>query len=247
MDINLVVSSFSPAETSPGGGIIATVVGTGLPKDSAGLAILVCGNQVTKIVSTTNQQLTFVLPAETVACSGSNNQISYNGKTASFTFAYNPALTPAITSLSKTSSSPILKSTLTITGTGFGTSGTTKVYLAQNGVRRYELNTISVSSTSIQVVLGGGKTGDYDVVVVDSANGMSLPSANSRFSYKIVVTSLSATSGHIGGGYDITINGLNFATAAGSTQVFIGDAKNSICKIVTATATAITCTVPRNV
>lgn len=31
IDVPLVVSSFSPAETSPGAGILATVVGTGLP------------------------------------------------------------------------------------------------------------------------------------------------------------------------------------------------------------------------
>lgn len=104
-----------------------------------------------------------------------------------------------------------------------------------------------MTPTSVQVVLGGGRTGDYNIVVVNPVDGMSLLTPSSAFSYKIIVNSLSVTSGHIGGGYDLTINGVNFATAAGSTQVFIGDAKNSICKITAISTTAITCTVPRNV
>lgn len=74
---------------------------------------------------------------------------------------------------------------------------------------------------------------------------MSKPDANSVFNYKIVVNSLSLSSGHKGGGYSLTITGLNFATAAGTSQVFIGNAKNSICTIVSATSTSIVCTVPR--
>lgn len=102
-----------------------------------------------------------------------------------------------------------------------------------------------MTSTTINCILGGGRSGLYDVVVADSANGLSTPDANSKFSYKIVVTSLNITSGQKGGGYLLTINGYNFATATGTNNVFIGDAKNSICKIVSSTSTAISCKVPR--
>ena len=122
-------------------------------------------------------------------------------------FSYNPAIAPQITSLSKTSSSPILKSSITITGSNYGTASTTKVYLVQNSDKKYELSIVSITSTSINCILGGGRSGVYDVVVEDSANGMSLPDANSQFSYKIFINSISASSGQKGGGYNITITG----------------------------------------
>lgn len=185
------------------------------------------------------------MPVGVVACSGSNNVISYNSQTATFTFSYNSALSPQVTSLSKTSSSPVLKSTITITGSNFGTQANTAVYLTQNGKIKYELSITSISSTSINCILGGGKSGVYDVIVKDSTKGSSIPDANSRFSYKIVITSLSSSSGHIGGGYNLTITGNNFAPSAGTNNVFIGTAKNSICKVLTSTDTQIVCRVPR--
>ena len=102
-----------------------------------------------------------------------------------------------------------------------------------------------MTSTSINCILGGGKSGIYDVVVQDSSNGMSQISANSKFSYKIVVTSLSISQGQIGGGYNLTVTGYNFATASGTNNVFIGDAKNSICFVLASTPTSIVCRMPR--
>jgi hypothetical protein len=185
------------------------------------------------------------VPVQVSSCSGSNNIISYNGQTTTFTFTYNAAIAPTITSLSKTSSSPILKSTITITGTNYGTNSTTQVYLSQNNINIYQLNIQSISSTSITAVLGGGRSGIYDIVIIDSTNGKSVVSASSKFTYKIVITSLSISSGHIGGGYTLTVSGYNFATTSGTNNVFIGDAKNSICNIVSSTSTSIVCTVPR--
>lgn len=138
-----------------------------------------------------------------------------------------------------------MKSTITITGSNFGSQANTKVFLVQNGVNKYELSIISMTSTTINCILGGGKSGDYDVVVRDSTNGVSIPNANSRFSYKIIVSGLSISSGHIGGGYNLTITGNNFATATGTNNVFIGNAKNSICEVLSSTATIIVCRVPR--
>jgi hypothetical protein len=244
--VPITVATFSPAQTSPGGGVEATVTGTGFPiSSSTGLTVSVCGNDVTKFTTVSNKQLKFIVPAEVTSCSGSNNVISYNGQQTTFTFAYNPAIAPQITSLSKTSSSPILKSTITITGTNFGAQASTNVYLVQNGENKYELGITSMTSTSISCVLGGGKSGIYDVVVRDATNGMSIPSVASKFSYKIVITSLSLSQGQIGGGYNLTVTGYNFATATGTNNVFIGDAKNSICSVLTSTATSIVCRMPR--
>jgi hypothetical protein len=115
----------------------------------------------------------------------------------------------------------------------------------QNGKKKYELSIITINSTSIYCILGGGRSGNYDVIVQDSANGQSIAHANAIFSYKIVITNLSLSIGHKGGGYNLTINGFNFATSAGTNNVFIGDALNSICKILSYTSTSIVCRVPR--
>ena len=226
----ITLVSFSPAQTSPGGGVEATVTGTGFPiSSSTGLSVSVCGNDVTKFTTVSNKQLKFIVPAEVTSCSGTNNVISYNGQQTTFTFAYNPNIAPQITALSKTSSSPILKSAITITGSNFGTQASTNVYLVQNGENKYELSITSMTSTTIDCILGGGRSGVYDVVVKDATNGMTQIHNSTEFSYKIVVTSLSISQGQIGGGYNLTVTGYNFATTTGTNNVFIGDAKNSIC------------------
>ena len=92
----------------------------------------------------------------------------------------------------------------------------------QAGVKKYQCNVNAITTTEITCTLGGGKTGDYDVVVYDPTSGSSIPDANSQFSYKIVVTSISPVSGSLGGGYDIVITGYNLADSFGSTNVFIG-------------------------
>ena len=240
--------SMSPASSTSGALITGTLTGTGFPrsKEQAGdLAISICGNEVTDIISITNIEIRFVIPPEVTACTGSNSQVSFNSKTASITFAYDNSLAPTISSLSKTSASPIMKGSMTITGTNFGDSSNTKVYLYQDGVEKYELTATSVTSTSISCILGGGKSGDYVVIVKNLNVGSSVPDANSQFSYKIYVDSISPVSGHQGGGYNITITGRNFAPASGSSNVFVGTAMNSYCEITAITETSITCTVPR--
>ena len=104
---------------------------------------------------------------------------------------------------------------------------------------------ITINSTCINCILGGGRSGNYDVIVQNSANGQSVANVNAIFSYKIVITNLSLSISHKGGGYNLTINGFNFATSAGINNFFIGDALNSICKILSYTSTSIVCQVPR--
>lgn len=59
-----------------------------------------------------------------------------------------------------------------------------------------------------------GKTGVYNVQIFDSTTGASTINANTELRYEIIVNSISPTSkGGLGGGYDITITGQNFASA----------------------------------
>ncbi len=80
-----------------------------------------------------------------------------------------------------------------------------------------------MTTTQVECILGGGKTGNYSVVVLDSTTGESTVTASSSFSYELIVDSISPTSGGLGGGYDITITGRNFG-AADSHTVFVGNA-----------------------
>lgn len=224
-----------------------TLIGSGFPSEVTNdWSISICGNAVTEITPVSNTELRFVVPAEVSTCASAGSQISVGGQTASITFSYDPSLTPTISSLSRTSASPILKTTLTITGSGFGSQANTKVFLSQNGVHVYELSLISVSSTEIVCILGGGKSGNYDVTVVDSTVGGSVSTAASSFEYRIFVDSLSISSGASSGGYSLTISGRNLAPSRGSNTVFIGDdVSNAICEITAISETQIICTVPR--
>lgn len=112
------------------------------------------------------------------------------------------------------------------------------LYDAQ-GVQKYELTMINGTSTEIYCILGGGRTGDYYVRVINqgiAGTAISYQSPASFFQYKIFVNSVTPSSGPMGGGYNITITGLNFASLD-STNVFMGDALNSLCTILSITST----------
>lgn len=70
--------------------------------------------------------------------------------------------------INPTTSSPVLKKPITITGTGFGTDKTkVKVYLKNKDSTKdsYELGVESVTDTSITAILGGGHVGNFVVSV----------------------------------------------------------------------------------
>lgn len=72
--------------------------------------------------------------------------------------------------------------------------------------------------------------------IFDTIAGASSLSIDTKFNYEILVYSVSPTSGGLGGGYNITITGKNFASPS-SMNAFIGNAMNSICIIVSGTST----------
>jgi len=62
---------------------------------------------------------------------------------------------------------------ITITGNGFTLLSNTLAFLVQDDVKKYDLEIISFSPTEIRCLLGGGKTGVYDVRIYDSTKGAS--------------------------------------------------------------------------
>lgn len=194
--------------------------------------------------SVSTQQINFLIPAEGSTCNGTSSYIDINGQQFPLTFTYDPTLSPLVSQLSLTSASPVLKQSMVITGSNFGDLAHTQVFLYDvNETQQYELTVQSVTSTTINVILGGGKSGEYNVRVLNKGVGLSFPSPASQFSYRIYVESVTPATGSMGGGFDITITGRNFATAD-STNVFVGSAMNSLCTITSITATTIVCTLP---
>jgi len=81
------------------------------------------------------------------------------------------------------------------------------------------------------------------VRVLNKNQGLSFKSPASIFNYKIYVSNISPISGSMGGGYNLTITGRNFA-GLDSTNAFVGTAMNSLCTILSITTTTIVCSVP---
>ena len=89
--------------------------------------------------------------------------------------------------------------------------------------------------------MGGGRTGDYDIVIIKEETGSSIVNSLSKFSYKVVVTALSLSEASIGGGVDLVITGYNLQSSFKSTNVFIGNAVNNFCPIKSVSDTQIVC------
>lgn len=92
-----------------------------------------------------------------------------------------------------------------MTGTNFDLNPSNMrayLYFASNLTQKYELGILSVaSSTQMTVVLGGGRSENYYLRILVIGTGMSAAANENKFSYEIVVDSVSPTTGSIGGGY----------------------------------------------
>ena len=130
--------------------------------------------------------------------------------------------------------------TLTITGSGFGTSNT-DLSVSVSGV---DCEVLSVEPTQISCKTGPHASGTVDIVV--SANDVSA-SLSQKYTYdsalEAVITGFSPSSGPVYGGSLLTITGTGFPDTISEIEVMVG--KNT-CRVQSTTATEITCTLPRN-
>lgn len=107
----------------------------------------------------------------------------------------------------------------------------------------YDLNIKTLTETSIVATLGGGRSGVYKVRVSRDGWGYNTAAANAdKFKYEIKITEVTPKSGSLAGGTMITILGVNFVP--GSNAVFVGNAVNWNCHILTETDTKIECLTP---
>lgn len=111
---------------------------------------------------------------------------------------------------------------------------------------RYELNILQINNTSIRAKLPGGLPGVFNVIVKKTDVGDSVPATPeaATFTYEVVVTSISPSTGSIAGGTILTVSGRNFATGLSDNQIFIGTSAGSYCEVISATSTQILCRTP---
>lgn len=247
--VGLVLSSLSNNTAPLSGGTIVGISGSGFPFDATGVTVNICGTTAF-VNSVTNSQVGIMVPPCPAASASTGISVTYNGITSNtLAFTYDPTIvTPSISGVSPTSASPVLKNTMTVTGSGFGTDTTqlTAYLVNGTGFRTYQLNVLTATDTQVTVRLSGGLSGTFTVVINKRGFGDSVEATvgAAQFKYEIVVTGVSPSVGSIAGGTVITITGRNFSPVKSSNQVAIGDALNWWCTILTATATQITCTTP---
>lgn len=228
--------------------VAGSITGSGFPLSNSNnqIQISLCGNLVQTFNSITNTKIDFLVPPQGSSCSNPSS-VSFNSQSFPLSFSYESTISPLVSNLSLSSSSPILKKDLQITGSNFLPTASIQVFLYDTqGVQQYELTVVSSTSTVINCILGGGKTGSYYVRVMNNAPtgaALSFASPASFFQYAIFVDTVSPVSGPMGGGYNITITGKNFA-GSDSTNVLIGDASDNICNILSINSTVIICKMP---
>lgn len=147
--VGLTLSSLSNSTAPPSGGTIVGISGSGFPFSSAEtVAVNICGKQAF-LKTVTNSQIGFVVPP--CASASTTVTVTYKGTTSnSLPFTYDSNIVaPIITSVSPNSASPVLKTTMTVVGSGFGTdiSLLTAYLVNGTGYRTYQLNVLTVSDT----------------------------------------------------------------------------------------------------
>lgn len=142
---------------------------------------------------------------------------------------------PAVSSLS--TSSGLIGSSITLTGTGFDTTP------ANNTVRfGSTLATVTAATaTSLTVTVPAGISGTQDVTV-QVGNQTSPNTAADNFAITPTLTSLGASSGTIGS--SITLTGTGFSTTPANNTVKFG---TTTATVTAATATSLTVTVPAGI
>ncbi len=150
--------------------------------DDIEVEISLCGNPA-DITFLSNKQIDFIMPA----CSTPNTyflNVSFGSNSytnLSFTYVAAAINLPAISSISPKTYNPMVKSTLNINGSNFGTNlSALKVYLTNSSGRVYELKVISVTNVSIKCGLPGGIPGNFKVQVNYPASGDALSSQSAN-------------------------------------------------------------------
>ena len=226
------VSTVSPSTGPLAGGTSLTITGTGfITGASVDLGGVACSsvtvNTATEIVCITTARV-----AGSVGVIVTNND-NQSGSDATVIFTYLGA--PVISSVSPEAGALAGGNTLTITGTGYFTTGT--IAVSVGGINCNSVNV--VSSTQITCTTGARISGVVDIIVTNPDTQTGTLASSYTYQAAPVVSSITPTAGALAGGTSITITGTGFLTS-GTTSVGLG---GSVCGNVTVnSATEITCT-----
>ena len=247
------VSAVSPSTGSTWGFTNITITGKNFGyslSNSYGTAVTF-GGAPCKIQSLSNTQIVCVTGAKV---DNSDLKITVNGKNNAVggLFTYTTSGVPTYTSSSPSSANPTLHTTLELNG-NFGSNPNAanfQVFLdavdSNNAVKEYgsyQCYVTSVDASLLKCLLAGGIASPtlYNVRVIVSGIGAAIPSPKyPTFQFKIVVSSISPSSGSFAGGTLLTITGQNFPADIAENQVTIGSGVVR-CKMISATTTTLTC------
>lgn len=244
----LVIDNLTSDVGYTNGGVTYIMYGTGFPIYATDFNFLLCDIQA-DVIAVNNDQLQFLNPPCDVEGQYTIT-VQFNQQTATIPFNYiAPPAPPTITSIYPNNYSPVLKGFMNITGTGFG-DDISKISVTLDGkdtnYNVYQLNVLEANDTHLYVRIPGGLPGAFYVNV--NVQGLGYSEAASEeantFTYGIFVSSVTPNTGSINGGTILTITGSNFSPILLENQVYIGDAINWNCDVISVTTTTITCRTP---
>ncbi|XP_033729209.1 fibrocystin-L-like, partial [Pecten maximus] len=210
-------------------GVNLTVDGYGYRND----ATVTVGGQDCPVIAYSPDQLVCVIPPKTSpgAVSVVVAMTGIASSTASSSFTYSSSITAQISSLTPLTSGVKGGATLTITGSGFGSSGT---LIIGGSV----VTPLSYSATTVTATLPPLSPGEHLVQVIvgtDGAAVLTSTSAVPKINYVFRVTKLYPLQGSLQGGTRVTILGDGLGTDAevmiGDTSCDVDDAKTTSSRI----------------
>jgi hypothetical protein len=205
------VTSVVPNTGSTAGGTAIVITGTGFGTSGSPLvtAVTVGGTPATAFAVVDNTTLNVTTPAH---AAGQVDIVvttdAANTNTSADDFTY--LTPPTITGVSPNSGSTAGGNTVTITGTGF--TGVTQVNFGGTLTGAF-----NVGATSLDVLAPAHAVGTVDISIT-TANGTTANTTADDYTYTAAgpnITSISPTTGSIGGGTIVTINGTGFTGATG--------------------------------
>lgn len=200
------VTGVSPTSGPAGGGVSATITGTGF-------------TNATSVTFGTNAALPYIIVSDSTitvsnvpAGTGTvdvkvTNSAGTSATNASDRFTYLAA--PVVTSVTPNAGAPGGGASVRIQGSGFSTGGVPSVKFGSTPAPSFTLD----NDAQITVTSPAAAAGTIDVTVTNN-NGTSATSAADQFTYAGVptVTSLGTKEGPLAGGTTVTINGTGLKT-----------------------------------
>ncbi|KAL4508253.1 hypothetical protein ABPG72_003557 [Tetrahymena utriculariae] len=237
------------------GGADLTITGSFFPTSLTQDLQVTVDSKPATILSVSNNKIIIRTPAQ-LTPGTVNIVVTYqtiSSQAATITVNDSNAIT--ITNIDKTIVSPVDKTLITVTGTNFGTDKTKLAAFLDSYdelgallvYAKYQVNIVSAQDTQVQVLLGGGVPGNYQLRVVQVGIGSNNPQgANNKLQYNIIINSFSINKVSAYGGAQLVITGTNFSTNKSDNQVLVnyGQIDSEFCLITDATSTQIKCTLP---